>query len=123
MSSPPAAALDKRARVRFARQISLPEIGEAGQARLLASSVACGASEAGAVAALYLERAGLHVVREASAPDAAELPAASEGFLRSLPSDARLAHAHAWLRGSLIAVEAIKRVVNGVPNEKEESPC
>jgi hypothetical protein len=116
-----AAVLSKSARLRFARQISLPEIGEHGQARLLASCVLRGTSEADAVAELYLERAGLHVssndtgVVTLSAP-----PSATEDFLRSLPGDARLAHAHAWLLGSLSAVETIKSVLNA--HAKDETP-
>jgi hypothetical protein len=121
MSSQAQSTLPKGARVRFARQISLPEIGEAGQARLLASSVVCGASEAEAVAALYLERAGVSVGRAASGGGAqlAALPAGGDELARSLADDPRLAHASAWLRGSLIAVETIKRVLN----EKDETPC
>jgi hypothetical protein len=117
MSSAQSKRLPREAQTRFARQIALPEIGEAGQARLLASAVACGASEVEAVAALYLERAGVGVAHDGT--PLSELPRENDDFLRSLPSDARLAHAHAWLRGSLRAVETIKRVLN----EKEESPC
>ncbi|MAQ13293.1 MAG: hypothetical protein CMN30_00635 [Sandaracinus sp.] len=67
-------------RARFARQLLVPEIGEAGQAKLSATrfSVAALAPEAAAVARLYLERAGLREgdpdeVREA----AREIPCAA----------------------------------------------
>ena len=50
-------ALSRDARARYARQISLPEIGEQGQLRLGETRVRCGHE----VAALYLERAGLDV--------------------------------------------------------------
>lgn len=56
----PSARLDEHALQRFARQVVLPEVGEAGQRRLLDASVhlaGCGA--AFEVAALYLAAAGV----------------------------------------------------------------
>ena len=45
---------------RYKRQICLPEIGEAGQKKLLASSVLCvGAGGLGSPALLYLAAAGI----------------------------------------------------------------
>src|SRR4051812_46506448 len=52
-------------RVRYARQVLLPEVGSEGQVRLLAAQVRIGgvADEgAAAVAREYLERAGVRVV-------------------------------------------------------------
>jgi len=53
-------ALDADAAERYARQLKLPQIGEAGQARLADASVAMvGAGGLGAPAALYLAAAGV----------------------------------------------------------------
>lgn len=67
--------LDAAARRRYARQLLLGEIGEAGQERLLGSEFAVGAaSDASAFAAEYLRRAGCRETdagREVLVPDAA----------------------------------------------------
>ena len=57
-------------RARFARQVLVPEIGAAGQARLSATSfdVSALAPEAASVAHLYLERAGLRPLELAPPP-------------------------------------------------------
>jgi len=53
-------ALGKDSRERYARQLALPEIGEAGQARLLESSVLIvGAGGLGSPAAYYIAAAGV----------------------------------------------------------------
>lgn len=53
-------ALGKEDRARYARQLALPEIGEAGQLRLLASSVLIiGAGGLGSPAAFYIAAAGV----------------------------------------------------------------
>ncbi|WP_024302029.1 molybdopterin-synthase adenylyltransferase MoeB [Pseudogulbenkiania sp. MAI-1] len=53
-------ALDHQARERYARHLTLPEVGEAGQARLLASKVLLiGAGGLGCPAAFYLGAAGV----------------------------------------------------------------
>lgn len=52
--------LDAQARERYARHLSMPEVGEAGQRRLLASQVLLiGAGGLGSPAALYLAAAGV----------------------------------------------------------------
>ncbi|AIF48016.1 molybdopterin-synthase adenylyltransferase MoeB [Dyella japonica] len=55
-----AAAMDSDAAERYARQLQLPQVGEAGQAKLTAARVALlGAGGLGAPAALYLAAAGV----------------------------------------------------------------
>ena len=94
-------ALSRDARVRYARQISLPEIGEAGQLRLSQTRVQSGS----AVASMYLERAGLDVV------DARVEPA-----IEIEPGDPALHEAAVFLSGALSAVEAIKAALGvGTP--------
>jgi hypothetical protein len=67
-------------RTRYGRQIRLPEIGEAGQARLLASDVVLGGSgEVRTVEAAYLARAGVRVIDDAKAEAKAKAKAAANG--------------------------------------------
>lgn len=87
-------SLARDARARFARQISLPEIGEQGQLRLGETRVRCGDP----TAALYLERAGLDVLEAAD-----EAPR-----LHVQAGDPVLHEAAVFLSGALTAVEAIK---------------
>jgi hypothetical protein len=95
-------SLSRDARARFARQISLPEIGEPGQLRLGETRVRCGDP----VAALYLERAGLDVI---DAPD--QVPR-----LHVQAGEPALHEAAAFLSGALTAVEAIKTALGaGTP--------
>lgn len=55
-------------RLRHGRQIRLPEIGEAGQARLYASEVVAGAvGDAREIEVAYLARAGVKVAAEVKA--------------------------------------------------------
>lgn len=52
-------------RLRYTRQIRLPEIGEAGQARLAAAAIApSGAGDARAIEVTYLRLAGVGAVRD-----------------------------------------------------------
>jgi hypothetical protein len=67
-------------RVRYGRQIRLPEIGEAGQARLLASEVViAGVGDARTVEAAYVARAGMRVVDDANAEAKARAKAVTDG--------------------------------------------
>lgn len=100
--------LSARDRTRYARQLLLPQIGEAGQERLLASSVhAAPDAEPGvlAVARSYLERAGLRVASEPGAPTLA-LVSADE--LSRVAGDPALLEAARALTGALAAVAALR---------------
>ncbi len=69
MSGSPPSQLDAAARARYGRQIRLPEIGEAGQARLCASEVVIrGEGDARNVEASYVARAGLRAI-DVAAPE------------------------------------------------------
>ena len=105
--------MDPGSRRRFARQLLLVEIGEAGQERLCGSAVKLGADadpRAAAVAQPYLERAGLQVLSATqTAPDQARpLALPDAGALRALAGSAELDEAAAALAGAFAAVEAIK---------------
>jgi hypothetical protein len=105
-----APTLDRQARARYARHLSLAEIGEAGQSRLLAARIALdehGDPSARATAALYLERSGASVVSEANDERA---------LVEVEPGDPALREAALFLSGALTAVEAIKSVLGaGTP--------
>ena len=101
----------------YARQILLPELGLAGQARLAATEVSFAQTaepRARAVAHDYLSRAGLASVD--SSPGAAassgrtrrqvELPSCHQ--LQVLAGEPALEECAAWLAGALAAVELIK---------------
>jgi predicted trehalose synthase len=75
-------ALSERDRVRYARQLLLPQLGEAGQERLLGARLYVSAQAdpgALAVAQSYLARAGVPVIEAPS--KRAALPRASEDLL------------------------------------------
>ena len=107
-------------RARYARQLLLPQIGEVGQLRLLASRLQAPADvdrDTLAVARAYLERAGVRVV------DAPVEGALAEP-LQSLPTGqaiaqiagrAELHHAARAVVGALAAVQAIQSVVRASP--------
>lgn len=67
-------------RVRHGRQIRLPEIGEAGQERLLATDVVLGAvGDAREIEAAYAARSGMHVVDDARADAKERTKQAADG--------------------------------------------
>jgi hypothetical protein len=126
-------ALSARDRGRYARHLLLPEIGLAGQERLLCERVrfAAGASEeASAVAREYLVRAGLTVsargeerlpeeppAGEANAARVVSLP--DDDAIEQLAGEPMLAHAAAALAGALAAVETLKAAL-GLARPVEE---
>jgi hypothetical protein len=115
--------LTARERTRYARHLLLPEIGLAGQERLLATHVQLAASahpRASQVARLYLERAGVAVEGEAPpeareqrevAPEDQRAWVADPAAVERLAGSAALVPAAAALAGALGAVEAIKEVL------------
>jgi len=67
-------------RVRHGRQIRLPEIGEAGQERLLATNVVLGAvGDAREIEATYVARSGMRVVDDARADAKEKAKAQADG--------------------------------------------
>lgn len=102
-------------RARYARHLLLPELGEAGQLKLLAARVrpAEGADgEAWEVAREYLARAGVEEDAAEGTPIA--LPNAAE--LAALAGEPELVEAARALAGAFCAVEAIKSLAGlGVP--------
>jgi hypothetical protein len=101
------AATDKKL---YARQVLLTEIGEAGQARLLQAGVGLPAgadARAAAVAADYLQRAGMQVD-----PEGAPIALLGSDALGALAGRGELDEAAAALCGAFAAVEAIKHVLD-----------
>ena len=119
--------LSARERARYARQLLLPQLGEAGQARLLAARVhAPRGADASAlsVASEYLERAGMRVVLESERdrPDTAsectlELSGLAPDEVARVAGEPALQEAARALVGALAAVDAVRAVVgfNGQP--------
>lgn len=100
--------MEPLARRRFARQLLLAEIGEAGQARLCASRVRITAgadAQAAETARTYLERAGLPVVDDGAAIEA-NVP--SSVAIGALARNEAQRPAAAALAGAFAAVEAMK---------------
>jgi hypothetical protein len=101
---------------RYARQVLLAEIGEAGQLRLCRTRVRIGAASdprAAAIATDYLLRAGMVVTTEDAAP---ELVLGAAGAIDTLSGDSGFGHAAAALAGAFSAVEAIKAALGaGTP--------
>lgn len=103
-------------RRRYLRQMLLPEIGEAGQARLrgaLAVPPPRAESRAAAVCADYLARAGVGADPEALRhPERArETPVPDAAGVRDLAGEALLGEAAAALAGAFAAVETMKGVL------------
>jgi hypothetical protein len=95
---------------RYARQITLAEIGVEGQAQLCAAELALDAGadpRAAEVARTYLARSGVQL-REQAVQVA---PVATTASVRALAGDPELDACAAWLAGSFAAVEAIKAVM------------
>lgn len=110
-------SLTSTQRARYARHLLLPEIGEQGQLRLLASRVRVPVgADAGALMAArsYLERAGVQVDADSGAP----LNLASAQQIEALAGDPLLFEAARALAGAFAAVETIKSVAGiGQPSE------
>ncbi len=101
--------MEAEARRRFARQLSLAEVGEGGQARLCAHVVRVeGDPRAAGIAAEYLARAGVQVSR---ADAAATLDVGAEGDVAALAGAPELEQAAAFALGAFAAVEEIKRAL------------
>ncbi len=109
-------ALDAATRRRFARQLLLGEIGDAGQERLLVARFRRGVGgdpEAYAVAAEYLERAGCSV---GEAGDEVNLPAAIS--IDRMAGSPELRASAALIAGAFAATEHLKKVLGvGLPRE------
>jgi hypothetical protein len=108
--------LSPQQKQRYARQVLLAEIGEAGQLVLCAARVRVGAtsdSRAAAVATDYLLRAGFELTGDPAAP---ELALGDASAIRALSGASGFDHAAAALAGAFCAVEAIKAALGaGLP--------
>jgi hypothetical protein len=97
-------------RRRYARQLLLREIGESGQVRLLSARARLlneADPRAAAVAADYLERAGLALEVESS-PNAIVVDVGSPAAITRLSGRPELEPAASALCGAFAAVEAVK---------------
>lgn len=97
-------------RVRYSRQILLPEIGQSGQERLCNASFAFSSDldeEAAKIAAVYLQRAGLAL--DPASPRKVSAPA--RNALDVMAREPGTEHAVAAVTGALAAVETIKSVL------------
>lgn len=102
-------SLDAATRRRYARQLLLGEVGEAGQLRLLAARFRRDQrsdAEASLVSADYLERAGCTVGVEG---DPLDVP--SESAVMRFAGKASLSAPAAAIIGAFCAVEAMKRTL------------
>jgi len=112
-------SLDAAARRRYARQLLLGEIGEAGQERLLEAGFHRGAdgdADATAVAAEYLERAGCCADRTG-----AELRVPDASAVMRFAGSPALREPAAVIIGAFSAVEHLKEVL-GIAAARELSP-
>lgn len=135
--------VDDRQRQLYARQILLPEVGMAGQARLLGSTAVLadqGDPQARAVTRLYMQRAGLPIedhmaddIDDEMADDPARRQLSQDTPLvriespttatvtRSAGGDPSLQQAAAALHGALAAVEGIKSALGaGTPSRFDD---
>jgi len=101
-------------RTRYARHLLLPQLGEAGQARLLATRLrAQSAADLGVleVARTYLVRSGVTLVdapRAGAQDDTQELPLPTESEVARVAGRPALTEAARALLGALAAVDAIR---------------
>lgn len=103
-------------RVRYSRQIRLPEIGEHGQARLSSTEVRPTATGfARVVESLYLAHAGVRVVEGSELAEVADVedPLASLGL--------RHAAAREIADGAIRALGAIRGIVDAAARDKASS--
>jgi len=104
--------LSEQDRIRFARHLLLPQLGEAGQRRLLRARVRPAADAdpgALAVARTYLARAGVAVIDASDdGADAVPLAVSSESEVSRVAGRPELRVAARALLGALAAVEAIQ---------------
>jgi len=110
--------LDAAARRRYARQLILDEIGEAGQERLLGAGFRNGAdgdADAYAVAAEYLQRAGC-----SEEQSGAVLRGPSPAAVMRFAGSQALAEPAAAIMGAFSAVEHLKAVL-GIADARELS--
>jgi len=102
---------DASQRARYSRHLLLPEIGEAGQQKLLSTKVRvidAADSEVATVTLDYLHRAGVDVASPNHAALVLQLPhAAAVDAVAGVPA---LREASAFLLGAFAAVEAIKQI-------------
>ena len=115
-------------RRRFARHLALPELGEAGQARILGARVAlAGGGDPGAreVAALYLTRSGATIIGARPSPGDVVVPSFDEAAVVAIAGDPLLLEAARGLAGALTAVEALKGLVGleAKPPVALDVPC
>ena len=114
--------LSARERTRYARQLLLPQLGEAGQARLLAARVrAASGADPGAlsVASEYLQRAGLRMAAasgernggETTGACIVELSGLAPSAVVEVAGEPALEEAARALLGALAAVDALRAVV------------
>ncbi len=117
-------ALSQDDRRRFARHLSLGEIGEAGQARLVGLRAALPEDAdrgAGAIAEAYLRRAGFELAAPADAEVIAQVPTTER--VMAIAGDPSLLEAARSLTGALAAVDAMKRALGLGPKVSPEPPA
>lgn len=110
-------------RERYARHLLLPQVGEAGQRRLLETVLTADAGDAGvlAVAQRYLERAGVRVSQQGAPEGALRLSVASSERVAQTAGDPALLPAARALLGALAAVDAIRSVLE-LPGRAQSEP-
>jgi len=116
-------SLSAHDRSRYARQLLLPQLGERGQARVLASSVRAPKDADGgalAVARTYAERAGLRVVSDGEFP-LISVPTTEQ--VGRVAGEEALMEAARALVGAIAAVEALRGAAGFGGTVQSEIPC